>query len=56
MSIEGTAVKQKCVTFNPQKLEIIKRHERGKNEREIMASYSFGLSTVSDMKKRKDQL
>ena len=31
---EGTAGKQKCVTFNPQKLEIIKRHESGKNERD----------------------
>jgi len=56
MSIEGTAGKQKCVTLNPQKIEIIKQHESGKNEREIMASYSCGSSTVSDMKKRKDQL
>ena len=55
-SIEGTAGKQKCVTLNPQKLEIIKMHESGKNQREIMASYSFGSSAVSDMKKRKGQL
>lgn len=56
MSIEGTAGKQKCVTLNPQKLEIIKRHESGKNQREIMASYSFGSSAISYAKKRKDQL
>jgi hypothetical protein len=51
MSIEGTAGKQKCITLKPTKLELIKSHESGKNEREIMASYSFGSSTLSDMKK-----
>jgi transposase len=41
---------------NFQKLEIIMRHESGKSQREIMASYNIHLSTIYDIKKWKDQL
>jgi hypothetical protein len=38
----------------PQKVEIIRRLESGKNCSVVMASYNTGLSTVCDTKKQKD--
>jgi len=40
----------------PQELNVIQRLERGKSEKEVLASYSIGLSTVSDVKGWKNQL
>lgn len=57
MSKKGTAGKRKCITFmSPQKLETIRRFERGKSQSVIMASYTIGSSTIYDTKKRKGRL
>ena len=40
----------------PQKTLSKRRHESGENQREVLASYSFVLSTVDDTKKGKYQL
>jgi len=54
---QGTAGKRKCVTLTvPQKLDRIWRLEHGENQREIVTSYKFGLSTIYDIKKQKNQL
>jgi hypothetical protein len=46
-SKQGTADKRKYVTLTiPQKLEIIRRPETGKSQRELMASYNTGSSTI----------
>jgi hypothetical protein len=48
MSIHGTAGKRQHVTLMiPQKLQIIARLERGKSQKEVMASYKSGMSTNS---------
>ena len=57
MSQKGTASKRKCLTLKIlQKLKIIRGLEDGRNQREVMASYNTGSSTVYDIKKQKDQL
>jgi hypothetical protein len=57
MSKQGTASKRMCLTLKIlQKLKIIRRLESGSNQREVMASYYTGSSTVYDIKKQKDQL
>jgi len=38
----------------PQKLDRICRLESGENQREIVTLYRFGLSTVYDIKKEKN--
>jgi len=49
---QGTAVKSKHVTLRmPQKLKIIRRCESGKRQREVMASYNMGSSTIYDVKR-----
>jgi len=40
----------------PQKLEIIRRLESGKSQKEVAASYSIESSTVNDKMERKNQL
>jgi hypothetical protein len=47
---------RKHITLISQKLEIIRRLESSESQREVMALYSIELSTVSDIKKWKDQL
>jgi len=57
MSKQGTAGKRKHVTLMiPEKLKIIRMLETGKRCIVVMVSYSIGLSTVSYIKKQKDQL
>ena len=57
MSKQGTSGKRKHVTLMiPEKLKIIRILETGKRYIVVMASYSIGLSTVSYIKKQKDQL
>jgi hypothetical protein len=57
MSKQGTAGKRKCVNcMIPQKLEIIRRHDSGKRQREVVASYDTGSSSIYYIKKWKDQL
>jgi len=47
MHKQGTAVKSKHVTSTmPQKLKIIRSCESGKRQREVMASYNMGSSTI----------
>jgi hypothetical protein len=56
MSIQGTNGKGKYVTLMiPQKLEIMRRLEYDKSQREVMASCNIGLLTVCDIKKQKGQ-
>jgi hypothetical protein len=57
MSKQGTASKRKCLTLKIlEKCKIIRRLKGGRNQREVMASYNTGSSTVCDIKKQKDQL
>jgi transposase len=57
MSKQGTAGMQKYITLTiHQKLEIIRRHESGKSQRAVMASYNIGSSTIYDIKMQKDKL
>jgi len=57
MSKQGTSGKRKHVTLMiPEKLKKIRMLETGKSCIVVMASYSIGLSTVSYIKKQKDQL
>jgi hypothetical protein len=55
MSKQGTSNKRKHETliifYNP---EISGRLERGKSQREIIAVYHIGSSTIYDIKKQKD--
>jgi hypothetical protein len=52
MSKPGTAGEGKHVTLTvPQKLEIIRRLESDESQREGMALYSIGSSTMFDLKK-----
>jgi hypothetical protein len=54
ISTQGTAGKSKHVTLTiPQKLEIIRRPECGKSQREVTASYNTGSSTTCDIKRRR---
>jgi hypothetical protein len=55
MTKQGTAGKRKHVTLILQKPEII-RCESGKSQREVITSYSIGLSTINDIMKQWDQL
>jgi hypothetical protein len=49
--------KRKHVTLTiQQKLDIIKRLEKGDNRNKIMEEYNIGSSTIYDIKKNKDQL
>ena len=49
---QGTAGKRKHATLMmPQKLNIIRRFESGKRQREVMASYNMGSSTIYDIKR-----
>jgi len=45
-----------CNVMIPQELKIIRRLERSKSQKEVLASYSIGLSTVSDVKGWKNHL
>jgi hypothetical protein len=64
MAVKGTEMNEQDSAGNrkhrtlmtPQELEIIMRLESGKNQREIMALYSIGLSTICDVREWKDQL
>lgn len=57
MNKQGTAGKRTHGTLTiAQKCEIITRLESGENWREVMASYSIGLSTICDIKNKKDKL
>jgi hypothetical protein len=57
MSKQGTAGKRKHVTLMiPQKLKIIAWLESGKSQKEVMASYKSGLSTIHDKEKWKEKL
>jgi len=57
MSKQGTAGKRTHGTLTvPQKCEIIMRLESGDNWREVMASYNIELSTIYDVKNKKDKL
>jgi hypothetical protein len=57
ISKHGTAGNWKHVTLMiPQKLEITKRLESGESRSVVMASYKTGSSTMSGVKKEKDQL
>lgn len=40
----------------PQELKIFRRLEGGKSQKEVLASCTIGLSTVSDLKGQKNQL
>jgi hypothetical protein len=52
---QGTAAKRKQVSITvPQKLEVIRRIECGEMQREVMAPYNFGSSSIYDVKKQKD--
>ena len=52
MSEQGTAGKKRYVMLTiAQKLRRIRRLESGENQREVVTSYRFGLSTVCDIKK-----
>lgn len=53
VSTQGTAGKGNISLRSPQKLVII-MCESGKSQREVMASYSNGLSTINDTKKQWD--
>jgi hypothetical protein len=47
MCKQGTAGKRKHVTLTvPQKLEIIRRLENSESQREVMASYDIGFSSM----------
>jgi len=57
MSEHGTTGKRKYVMLAiTQKLHRIWRLESGENQREVVTSYRFGLSTVYDIKKEKTNL
>jgi len=57
LSKQGTAGKRKHVMLTiPQKLGRIWRLESAENQREIVTSYIFGLSTLYDIKKQMNQL
>jgi len=57
MSTQGTAGNRKHVTLMiPHKLEIIAGLESGKSQKEVMASYKSGISTIHDKQKWKEKL
>ena len=57
ISKQGTAGKWKHITLMiPQKPEIILRAESGENQQNIMASSNVGLSTIYNIKKKKNKL
>jgi len=57
ISKQGTAGKWKHVTLMiPWKPEIIMRAESGENQQKVMASYNVRLSTIYNIKKKKNQL
>jgi hypothetical protein len=57
MNKHSTAGKRKHITSRiPEKLEVIGRLECGRRQREVMASYNIGSSTIYDTKKCQDQL
>jgi hypothetical protein len=52
---QGTDGKMKHVTIMiPDKPEIKARNESSKRKREVLASYSIGLSIVNDTKNQRD--
>jgi hypothetical protein len=57
ISTQGKAGKRKHITLMiPQKLQIIARLESGKSQKEVMASYKSGMSTIHDKQKWKEKL
>jgi len=53
----GTAANRIHVTLMiPQELEIIRRLESGKSQKEVVASYNIDSSTVDDIMEQKNQL
>ncbi|GBM62577.1 Jerky [Araneus ventricosus] len=54
-SSKGEKRKHVALTFN-QKLEIIKRLEKGENRNILMNEFNIGSSTIYDIKKQKDEL
>jgi hypothetical protein len=57
MNKQCTADKRKHVTLTiPQKLQIIRGLDSDESQREVMALYNVGLSTVCDIQKQKDLL
>jgi hypothetical protein len=54
ISKQGTAGNRNLATLTiPQKLEIIRKPECGTSQREVMASYNTGSSTIYVIKKWK---
>ena len=54
-SSNGEKRKHVTLTLN-QKLEIIKRLEKGENRNFLMNEFNIGSSTIYDIKKQKDEL
>ena len=54
-SSKGEKRKHVTLTLN-QKLEIIKRLEKGENRNVLMNEFNIGSSTIYDIKKQKDEL
>lgn len=56
MCKQGTADKRKHINLMiAQKLGRIRMLEGGENQREVMALYNIGSSTICDIEKQKDQ-
>ena len=56
MCKQGTAGQRKHINLMiAQKLERIWKLESVENQREVMALYNIGSSTICDIKKQKDQ-
>jgi len=56
MCKQGTANQRKHINLMiAQKLERIRKLESGENQREFMALYNIGSSTICDKEKQKDQ-
>jgi hypothetical protein len=54
MCKQGTAGERKHINLMiPQKLEIIRKLESGESQREVMASYSVGSSSMYDTERNR---